>query len=168
MAPLFYHDVLAALRRASIRHVIVGGMAVNLQGVPRFTADLDIAVAIDDGSLGRTAIVLRGLGLQCRLPISESDLERPEVVRSWVADRNLQAVTFVDPAEPLREVDVVVDSPVPFEEIESHADHLTAGGVELSVASIETLIRMKSGTGRRQDASDVEALRRVREALREE
>jgi hypothetical protein len=33
-------------------------------------------------------------------------------------------------------------------------------------ASIDVLIRMKSGTGRAQDSSDVDALRRIRETLR--
>ena len=166
MAQLFYHDVLLALSRAGVRHVIVGGMAVNLQGVPRFTSDLDIAVAIDDGSLAKAASVLRGLGLGCRIPIQESELATPGIVRSWIAERNLQAITFVDPQEPLREVDVVISSPVPFHEIDHTADRMRAGGLELAVASIDTLIRMKAGTGRKQDASDVEALQRIQETIR--
>jgi hypothetical protein len=40
VAGLFYHDALAALTEAGVRFVVVGGVAVNLQGVPRFTADL--------------------------------------------------------------------------------------------------------------------------------
>ena len=153
MAELFHHDVLAALRGASVRHVIVGGMAANLQGVPRFTSDLDVAVAIEDGSIGRAAEVLRGLGLACRLPVTHAELNHPETVRSWIAERDFQAITFVDPKEPLREVALVIASPVPFGEIERMADRMSAGGVELAVASIETLIRMKTGTGRKQDAS---------------
>ena len=43
VAGLFYHDVLVALADAEVRFVIVGGVAVNLQGVPRFTSDLDVA-----------------------------------------------------------------------------------------------------------------------------
>jgi hypothetical protein len=166
VAQLFYHDVLSALSRAGVRHVVVGGMAVNLQGVPRFTSDLDIAVAIDDGSLAKAATVLRGLGLACRLPVQESDLATPAVVRSWIAERNLLAIAFVDPQEPLREVDVVISSPVPFYEIDQAADRMRAGGLELAVASIDTLIRMKADTGRKQDASDVEALQRIQEAIR--
>ena len=149
MAPLFYSDVLMALADAGVAHVVVGGVAVNLQGVPRFTSDLDLAVAIDGTSLSTAAAVLERLGLRCR-----------------TEDRNLPALTFVDPAEPLREVDLVIASPVPFDEIERSADRLRSGALELKVASIDVLIQMKSGTGRAQDASDVDALRRIQETLR--
>ena len=76
------------------------------------------------------------------------------------------ALTFVDPAEPLREVDLVIALPVPYDEMERSADRLWTGTLELKVASIDVLIRMKSGTGRAQDASDVDALRRIQETLR--
>jgi len=166
VAGLFYHDVLAALSEAGIRFVVVGGVAVNLQGVPRFTSDLDIAVALDGGSLGAAARVLHRLGLRNRLPVRDEELERPDVVRGWIAERSLRAFTFVDSQDPLREVDVVLDSPVAYDEVERTADRMTAGGLTLSVASIDVLIRMKDGTGRSQDASDVDALRRIKEVLR--
>lgn len=163
---LFYHDVFAALADAGVRFVVVGGVAVNLQGVPRFTADLDIAVALEDGSLATAARILHGLGLRNRLPVREEELSQPEVVRGWVAERNLRAFTFVDPGDPLREVDVVLDSPVSYEEMERTADRMAAGPLTLAVASVDVLIRMKDGTGRSQDASDVDALRRIKEVLR--
>jgi hypothetical protein len=162
LAELFYHQVFAALRGAAVSYVVVGGVAVNLQGVPRFTADLDLAVAIGPG-LPAAARALHGLGLEPRLPIDPQQLADEATVRGWVAERNLQALTFHDPREPLREVDLVISGPVPFEEIERSAERVEAGGLTVAVASIPTLIRMKEGTGRAQDASDVEALRRVLE-----
>lgn len=161
---LFYHDALAALTSAGIPFVVVGGVAVNLQGVPRFTADLDVAVALEGSVVGEASRALATLGLRPRLPISEAELSSTETIRSWVLHRNLTAITLVDPAEPLREVDLVVASPVPFDELERSADRMTAAGLTLAVASIDALIRMKSGTGRAQDASDIDALRRVRGA----
>jgi hypothetical protein len=80
--------------------------------------------------------------------------------------RNLMALTFVDPSQPLREVNLVISSPVPYGEIEGSADRMRSVNLELKVASIDVLIRMKTGTGRAQDASDVDALRRVQGALR--
>jgi hypothetical protein len=50
--------------------------------------------------------------------------------------------------------------------MERGADRMAAGPLTLAVASIDVPIRMKSGTGRRQDASDVDALRRIQEVLR--
>jgi hypothetical protein len=98
--------------------------------------------------------------------VSRDDLARPEIVRGWIVERSLTALTWVDPADPLREVDLVLASPVPYAELERTADRLSAGGLTLAVASIPALIRMKTGTGRAQDASDVEALTRLQGVLR--
>ncbi len=163
---LFYHDVLSALTGAGVPFVVVGGIAVNLQGVPRFTADVDVAVALDGGVLARAADVLEGLGLRSRLPITRAELADASVVRGWIASRNLKAITFADPKEPLREVDLVIASEVPYEDIERTAVKMLAAGVSFPVASIDVLIRMKTGTARAQDASDVDALRRIQEATR--
>jgi hypothetical protein len=163
---LFYHDVLSALTAGGVPFVVVGGLAVNLQGVPRFTADLDVAVALDGTVLATAARVLGTLGLSPRLPIAVEELERTDLVRGWVAERNPRALTFVDPSDPLREVDLVVSSPVPFEELARTADVLSAAGLRFPVASIDALIRMKIGTGRAQDASDVDAQQRIRGGAR--
>lgn len=167
MAGLFYHDVFAALTGAGVPFVVVGGVAVNLQGVPRFTADLDVAVALDGAVLTRVAGVLGALGLKLRLPVRSEELGDTELVRRWVEERNLTALTWVDPAEPLREVDLLIAGPVPFEELLETADRVGAAGMTLAVASIPALIRMKSGTGREQDASDVAALRKILRGLDE-
>jgi hypothetical protein len=60
---LFYHDILRAFAKARVRFVIVGGVAVNLRGVPRFTADLDVCVALDAENLTAIERALRPLGL---------------------------------------------------------------------------------------------------------
>lgn len=163
---LFYHDVLATLTEGGVPFVVVGGVAVNLQGVPRFTADLDVAVALDGAILARAAELLEGIGLRCRLPVSRAELADAAKVRGWVDERNLRAITFADAQQPLREVDVVVASPVPFADLERTAERMTAGGLSFRVASVEQLIAMKTGTGRAQDESDVEALRRILGASR--
>jgi hypothetical protein len=41
MERVFYEDVFRALNRHRVRYLIVGGIAVNLSGVPRMTRDLD-------------------------------------------------------------------------------------------------------------------------------
>ena len=112
------------------RYVVVGGVAVNLQGVPRFTSDLDIAVALEGGSLATAARVLHGLGLHNRLPVRDEELSEPgRRPRAGSPTATCAAFTFVDPADPLREVDVVLDSPVPFEEMERTADRMAAGAL---------------------------------------
>jgi hypothetical protein len=162
----FHAQVLRALVHGGARLVVVGGVAVNIQGVPRFTADLDVAIALDSTTLHAVTAALTGLGLQPRLPVPAAHFADPLIVQDWIENRNLKAFTFQDAHDPLRQVDVLLACGVPFDEIAGSAEIVHAFGVQVPVASIDMLIRMKSGTGRAQDASDVEALTRVREARR--
>jgi hypothetical protein len=161
-AESFLASVLRCLVAGGARFVVVGGVAVNLQGVPRFTADLDVAIALEPATLRAVTRGLTALGLRPRLPVPAAELEDVVTVKDWIENRNLQAITFQDPRDPLRQVDALVGSRLSFDEIEASAETLTMLGLPIPVASIETLIRMKDGTGRQQDASDVVALRRVR------
>lgn len=158
---LFYHDVFTELGRERVRFVVVGGVAVNLQGVPRFTADLDLSVALDSKNLAAAGVALTRLGLIPRLPVPVAQLADEVLVKSWIEERNLMAFTFHDPKTPLREVDLLLVSPVPFDHIEATATVMEAGGQRIAVASIDVLLKMKAGTGRPQDESDIVALRQI-------
>jgi hypothetical protein len=160
---LFYHDILRAFAKARVRFVIVGGVAVNLRGVPRFTADLDVCVALDAENLTAIERALRPLGLVPRLPEPVIRLADEATRRDWIENRNLKAFTFQHSNNPLLQVDLVIAGPLSFEEIDADAETLQAGDLSLRVASTGALIAMKSGTGRAQDAADIDALRRVAE-----
>jgi hypothetical protein len=58
-------------------------------------------------------------------------------------------------------VDVLVRPVVAFEEAHARAIVHDLGGFSVTFASIEDLIRLKTGTGRLRDQADIEALRRV-------
>ena len=163
MTGLFYHDALRALCDAGARFVVVGGVAVNLQGVPRPTADLDIAIELSLDNVRSVASAFAAIGLSPRLPEPPDKLADPEVVRDWVERRNLKAYTFQDANNPLRNADVLVTSPVPYDELEREADVVKAMGMEIRIASISALLRMKAVAGRQQDLADIDALRRILE-----
>jgi hypothetical protein len=59
-------------------------------------------------------------------------------------------------------VDLLVQTPVPFESAYARRVEKIVAGVTVPIASIEDLITMKSGTGRAKDASDIAALRALR------
>ncbi len=159
----FYHQALRALTAQEVRFVVIGGVAVNLQGVPRFTADLDVAIAIDGDNLQAAARALLGMGLVSRIPIQVEQLADIATVQTWISERNLRALTYQDRDNPLRQVDLLLATTVPYDEIERDAEAMQSGDLEIRVASVDVLIRLKTGTGRAQDASDIDALRRVQE-----
>lgn len=69
---MFIRDVADALEARGVGYAVVGGVAVNLHGIPRTTYDLDIVVERTEPELRACREVLESLGLRCRLPL---DLE---------------------------------------------------------------------------------------------
>jgi hypothetical protein len=68
---------------------------------------------------------------------------------------------MVDPANPMRQVDLFVESPIDFEGLWSRAVTMEVGSVPARVASIPDLIELKRIAGRPQDAADIEALEAI-------
>ena len=161
---IFYEDVLRALDVASIRFVIVGGVAVILHGVPRSTADLDLVIDFEDGHVRRFIGVMAQLGFVPRAPVAAADLASADHRRGWVAGKHMTAFTFQRPGRPLDEGDVLIYRPLALAELAPGADFVEAEGLRLPIVGIRHLIRMKEGAGRAQDVADVDALRRLLEA----
>ena len=158
---IFYEEVLRALDGASIRFVLVGGVAVILHGVPRTTADLDLVIDLEEANVRRFVEVMARLGFVPRAPVAAADLASADRRRAWIADRHMVAFSFHRPGRPLDEVDVLIDSPLPYAELAAGADLVEAEGIRLPIVGIRDLIRMKERAGRAQDVADADALRRL-------
>ncbi len=164
---VFIRDLIAALDRAGIRYCLIGGVAVNLHGVPRLTYDVDLVVAVDPDSLRTVRATLEGLGLVCRVPIDLESLGNDAERARLKAEKNLHAVTFTDPNNPLHEVDILVSPDVEIGSIIERAQTMDADGLPLRVASLPDLIQMKRIAGREQDLADAEHLERLLAARKE-
>ena len=153
-----YDDVFAALHAAGVRYVVVGGVAVALQGHLRATVELDLVVDLSEEQALAAVTALSGLGLQPRLPVAAADFANAEIRERWVQDRNLQVFSLFDPQNPLREVDLFATEPVPLHALLADATVVDVVGVPVAVASRRQLIDMKRRAGRPQDLADVAAL----------
>jgi predicted nucleotidyltransferase len=156
-----FEPIFRALNDAGVRYVVVGGVAVVLQGHPRLTADLDIAVDLSPGEAARAIDALVGIGLKPRAPVDPSGFADAATRRSWVEQRGMQVFGMADPADPMREVDLFVDEPIPFAELFEHADTVDVAGTRVRVASIPDLIELKRSAGRSQDEEDIAALEQI-------
>jgi len=85
-----YLRVFAALNAARLRYVVVGGVAVVLQGHVRMTVDLDLVVDLAVEPAGAVLDLLAGMGFRPRLPVDLHDFADPLVRGQWVDERNLQ------------------------------------------------------------------------------
>lgn len=158
-----YEPVFAALDAARVRFVVVGGVAVVLHGHPRLTADLDLVIDLAADPAIRAIDALTALGLEPRLPVDPRSFADPHVRRRWVEERNLTVFTLLGVTEPLLEVDVFAEAPIPFESLWEEAMIVQLAGQPVRVASVDHLIAMKKVAGRPQDLADVAALEALRD-----
>jgi uncharacterized membrane protein YqjE len=61
---MFYQRLFAALARHNVRYLLVGGMAVNLHGIPRMTMDVDVIIALDPQNVDHFIAAANALGLR--------------------------------------------------------------------------------------------------------
>ena len=55
---IIYEEVLKEFQKQKVKYVIVGGIAVNLLGSLRSTADMDILVEMSDSNLAKVVRTL--------------------------------------------------------------------------------------------------------------
>ena len=163
---MFFRELFAALEAAGVSYAVVGGVALNLHGVPRMTYDIDLVVATTAESLRTCRELLERLGLRCRLPLVLEDLATLERRRELEDERNLLAVTFTDPSNPLREVDVLVAPSLDPDGVCARAVTKRTESLVVRVAHIDDLLAMKRAAARPQDLADVAHLERLRRGPR--
>jgi predicted nucleotidyltransferase len=159
---MFYEDVFRELNHRGVRYVVVGGVALNLHGVPRTTADLDLSVAIDKNNLEKIVETLRELEFKPRVPVAMDDFTDPHNLKLWHAKKNMQVFTFWNSNKPYSEVDVFTHNPIDFEKLDRTKEIIKAGEIQIPIVSLENLIELKKLSNRQQDISDIEALLRIK------
>ncbi len=161
MERVFYEDVFRALSRHEVRYLIVGGVAVNLLGVPRMTKDLDLMLDLSADNLKRFVVAVKDLGYRPRAPVALEEFADANKRDIWRREKNAVVFTLNDPQDPLTQVDVFLENPIDFESAYAAKQPLEAGDMTLAVISIEDLIRLKALANRLQDKSDIEMLRKI-------
>ncbi|HEY7762600.1 MAG TPA: hypothetical protein VIC52_06250 [Actinomycetota bacterium] len=158
-----FEPIFAALERAGVRYVTVGGVAVVLHGHARLTADLDLAVDLAPRAASEAIDALTALGFRPRLPVEASGFADPAVRRRWITERGMTVFSLWDPDDPLRSVDLFVEHPIDFEELWARSVVVDIEGTPARVASITDLIRLKRAAGRPVDLEDIAALEEIQE-----
>lgn len=156
-------QLVALLRRLSeqgVDFVVIGGVAVNLQGYARFTKDLDMVYATNAANLERLGTVLVELGARLRGVADDVP---------FVPDGpTLKRTSILTLDTPLGGLDLLVepDGAARYEEIRERAIVVDLDGVEIRVVSLDDLLSMKRAAGRPQDLADIDALLTARRVQR--
>lgn len=168
MERVFYEDVFRALNRHEVRYLIVGGVAVNLLGVPRMTVDLDLMLDLSADNLKLFLSAVRDLGYRPRAPVPLEDFASASKRDAWRREKGAVVFTLNDPRDPITQVDVFLENPIDFETAYEGKQVMEAGNMKLAVISIEDLIRLKALANRLQDRSDITMLRKVQNEEKED
>lgn len=158
---MFYLDLFKALEKHKVRYLLVGGLAMNLHGVPRTTMDVDLVLALDPANLKAFLDAAKTLRLRPVAPVNTNGLLDPAQRQKWVKEKNMLAFALRPPDVQGPTVDVLIDPPVDIEAALARTVWREVQEVRIPLISVEDLIRLKEKSGRAQDRSDVEHLRRL-------
>jgi hypothetical protein len=156
-----FTPLFEALATAEARYVVVGGLAVVLHGHARLTADADLVVDPAPDQARRAVDALTALGLRPRVPVAARDFVDPPTRESWIRDKGMRVLSFWDPANPMRVVDLFVEHPIPFDDLWRRSEVVRVDGTPVRVACIADLIALKRLAGRPLDLADIEALQEI-------
>lgn len=128
---------------------LFGAQAVQVWGMPRLTADVDVTIRLRGDDPSRFIAAMQSGGFDLRIP------DIPEFVR------RTRVVPFVHRASGIP-LDVVLAGPGLEEEFVARARTLDLGGVRVRVISPEDLLITKVLAGRPKDLEDVRGVLRER------
>lgn len=154
-----YHPaaLVQALVDGGVDFVIVGGVAVVLQAMPRFTKDLDICYSTAQDNLDALGGVLVELTARLR-----GVADTVPFVPDGRALRRTQMLCLTTPAG---DIDLLVnpEGAPDYDTLRERASVMELSGRSVRIASIEDMLSMKRAAGRPQDLVDIESLEVARE-----
>jgi hypothetical protein len=161
------YNLLATLSSAKIDYVLVGGLAVALHGYLRLTMAVDVVLALNDKNLAKFVDCAKSANLKPVLPIPIDSLRDAALIDQWHREKGMLAFALRGPDMMATVIDVLVRPVVSFDELKRNAVTKRIGPLSIPVASIDDLIRLKTGTGRSKNVLDIEELRKIKRQLAE-
>lgn len=154
----FYRNIFRTLNAEKVRYLVVGGVAVNLYGVLRATADLDLVIELTEEDILSFTRAMGKLGYKPRVPVKIEDFADPEKRRNWIEEKNMLVFSLHNPQFRLGNIDVFVDEPFDFDEAYARRHVIFIDDIEIPLANIDDLIYLKKQASRNQDLADIEGL----------
>lgn len=160
---LDYVGIFEEFNKRGIKYIVIGGIAVNLLGIPRMTYDVDLLLELKDVNIKKYIEFLHSLGYKSKIPVIDMfDFIKKEKREDWIKNKFMKAFNLYNAQAIVKEIDVVIDSPVDYKKALNNVVNVKFRNTVIPVIGIKDLINMKKDTGRKQDESDIRALRSIR------
>jgi len=161
-----FSTILTALAEAGIRLVVIGGVAVVLDGRVRATQDIDLVVDFDPSNIAR---LLETLAAHQFAPVADVDpngLCDPRTREIWLQEYGMDVLRFTLAQPASIQIDVFVQPPLPFDRLWANASSASLGEGRLRYAGLADLMESKRLAGRPVDLNDISELERLIELTR--
>lgn len=156
---ILYEEVFWEFQRHKVKYILVGGIAFNLLGGYRNTLDMDILVEMSDVNLFKIVTILKKAGYSVKQPVDPIRIADRKTRQDWIKNKHMKAFNFYKSERSYEEVDIIIDSPVTFEEANKDVVRVRIGDLILPVISKKNFIKMKKKSGRQKDLRDIEDIK---------
>lgn len=150
-----YIKLFEGLEKLQIKYLVCGGLAVNIYGVPRMTADIDLLLSFEEENIQKFESLVITLNYISSIPLKLKSLVSKEERQRVLSEKNLIAYSYNNRYSGYMNLDVLVNTPFEFDELWNRKETRITNSVMLNVVSIEDLIAMKNYANRKQDKDDV-------------
>ncbi|MCE3259823.1 MAG: hypothetical protein K0S12_1464 [Bacteroidetes bacterium] len=150
-----YLKVFKTLRQFKVRYLICGGLAVNIYGIPRMTADIDILLDFDEENINNFESAVKQMMYQQSIPVSLKSFISPLERKKAIEEKNLIAYSYFNAASGGMTLDVLLDTPFEFNDLWEKRTMKHLRDTEIYLIDIEDLIAMKKYSNRIQDQNDI-------------
>jgi len=158
---ILYEEILKEFQKQKVKYVLVGGIAFNLLGGNRNTLDVDILVEMSDENLAKIVKILKKSGYHVKQPVNPLMIAEEKTRNNWIKHKHMKAFNFYKSEKSYEEVDIILESPISFEEAKKDMVNIKVGALMLPVISKKNLIKMKEKTGRDKDILDIKEIKRL-------
>ncbi|MFM8655544.1 MAG: nucleotidyl transferase AbiEii/AbiGii toxin family protein [Chthoniobacterales bacterium] len=156
--------IVRALEEASVRYLIVGGLAVNAHGYSRMTRDVDLVIQLESSNTRRGLEALLRAGYRMMIPEKPEAFADPAMRERWRTEKGMIVLKLWSDEHRRTPIDVFVYEPFDFDREYAAAVWLEISpGLRAPVVSLPALLQMKREAGRPRDLEDINELSRGRE-----
>lgn len=150
-----YLEIFKSLSLQKVKYLLCGGLAVNIYGIPRMTADIDLLIDFTTENLSRFETVVETLQYQAMLHIKINSFVSSAERRKAIEEKNLIAYSYFNNFSSTMNLNVLIDVPLKFEDMWDLTEIREAEGIEINLVSLEDLIKLKQYANRKQDNDDI-------------
>jgi hypothetical protein len=163
-----FNRLFYSLNKKRVKYMVAGGVAVNLYGIERATADIDIVLKLDKKNLLRFVDAAKKLALKPKIPVKLEDFTEEKKRKGWINDKGMKVFSLYDSKNPFFVLDAFVEAPFDFERVYKRRRKIKFENTTIPLVPIKELIEMKELTGRPQDKADAYYLKKIMAGWKDE